>query len=61
MEKSRCSLLCQAIFKCQKKGYKTFEIVKKLFEAIRKINAQENIVDFRTQARPEGIQILIVF
>ena len=33
MIKSRFSLLCQAIFKCQKKGYKTFEIVKKLLES----------------------------
>ena len=27
---------------------KDFEIVKKLFEAIRKINAQEGITDFKT-------------
>ena len=27
---------------------KDFEIIKKMFEAIRKINAQEGIVDFKT-------------
>jgi len=28
---------------------KDFEIIKKMFEAIRKINTQEGIVDFKTQ------------